>query len=320
MSQELQIQDYARAGRQLVAGALRSCHEMEATGHFDRSALEEANEEEAFDQVAADLIDALSAAVTEAAELLPTDDEGIRSWTRDEAICAGLVVRCSKLLRAYAGHFREQEFEVCNYLMRGISESLVNLRFLLRFGSPEMLQRFRVLSFRGDKQMLTRIDDEIEARSGLVLPIEDRIRAAIERRLGQAEVRLDEVPDGGRARWGGTDKEKVEALDIEDLYSVLFVGSSAYVHGTWHELVTYHLREAAEGGFEPDTAFAAVRPQSALALCRFTCEALSEYLSLRFPEIEELGTGFVALAEAAVEIDQLHENYIARTGGPELSS
>jgi hypothetical protein len=293
---------------------------MEAAKHFDRSALEEADEEEVFDRVAADLLDALSAAVLEGAELLPTDDQEIRSWTHDEAICAGLVVRCSKLLRAYAAHFREQEFEICNYLMRGISESLVNLRFLLGFGTPEILQRFRAISFRGDKQMLVRIQDEIEARSGLVLPIEERIRAAIERRLEQAGVKLDEVPDAGRVNWGGTDKEKVEALGIEDLYSALFVGPSAYVHGTWHELVIYHLSATAEGGFEPDTAFAAVRPQSALALCRLTCEALGEYLSLRFLEGEELGTKFVALAEAAVEIDQLHENYIVRTGGPELSS
>jgi hypothetical protein len=295
---------------------------MRADDYFDRSRLGRATSEEDFDRAAADLLDAVVEEANLIAGLLPSDGEKTRSWNRDEAVCAGLIVRCSKLLRAYADHFRAQEFEVCNYLMRGILESLVNAFFLTRFGTAAMLERFRALSFRGDKDLLKRIEGNVEERQGLVLPIEERISAAIGRRLAQAGVDLEEVPTGGRERWGGTDKEKLEALGIEDLYQPLFIGPSAYIHGTWHELVMYHLRYGEDGKYDPSLDFSAVRPQYALSLCRMTSEVLAEYADDRFAGLEkavEANGRLEAIREAAEEVDQLHENYIGRTGGPELA-
>jgi len=295
---------------------------MNVDDYLNRHQLEGAATEEDFDRAAVDLLEAMVEEVTFTAQLLPAGNGDSRPWNRDEAVCVGLLVRCSKLLRAYADHYRGQEFEICNYLMRGIIESLVNTFFLVRFGTAEMLQRFRALSFRHDKQVLELIKANIAKRGGLVLPIEERISSAIERRLLQAGISLDEVPSGGREKWGGTDKEKLEALELEDLYQVFFVGPSAYIHGTWHELVIYHLHSAEDGSFEPTLDFSDVRPHYALSLCQITAEVAAEYVAHRLVGVEgaaEIAQRLAAMHEAALEMEQLHENYLGRTGGPELA-
>jgi hypothetical protein len=93
------------------------------TDYYDRSALEQADDERVFDLADTKLLQRLGEAVTAAARLLPIAAGEPRSWTRDEAVMVGLAVRCSKLLRAYADEFGKRRLEICNYLGRGIVET-----------------------------------------------------------------------------------------------------------------------------------------------------------------------------------------------------
>jgi hypothetical protein len=98
-------------------------------------------------------------------------------------------------------------------------------------------------SFRSDQNLRELIEGNIEARGGTVLPIEDRMLSSIERRLAQAGVSLDEIPRSPRETWGGSVRDKLRQLEMEDVYQGAFAGPSAYTHGNWHELVIYHLGE-----------------------------------------------------------------------------
>ena len=83
--------------------------------YYDRQLLEQSEDERDFDLTLTRLLDALATATTAAARLLPRDPSGAaRPWSRDEAILAGMAVRCSKLLRAYAQNFEQRRLEMCN--------------------------------------------------------------------------------------------------------------------------------------------------------------------------------------------------------------
>jgi hypothetical protein len=121
-----------------------------------------------------------------------------------------------------------------------------------------------------------------------MLPIEDRMLSSMERRLAQAGVSLDEIPRSARDTWGGSVRDKLRQLDMEDAYQGAFAGPSAYTHGNWHELVIYHLRPAEDGdGYYPTTAFSDVRPQASGAFTALTAAALGEYLAKQLPETVE---------------------------------
>lgn len=155
-----------------------------------------------------------------------------------------------------------------------------------------------------------------------MLPIEERMLSSIQARLDKAGVTADEVPSSPRNSWAGSVRDRLRALNMEEMYQGAFAGPSAYTHGSWHELAIYHLDEAEDGsGYYPDTAFADVRPQPAGLLTILTSEAVMEWLDKRLPETHErdgLLARLMAMHDAAAEIEQLHENFLARTGGPEL--
>jgi hypothetical protein len=127
---------------------------VEASDYYDRDALHQADDERTFDLAATGLLRAVAEVATRAAELLPQNEDGAsRPWTRNEAVLAAQVVRCSKLLRAYAHHFEQRQLEICNYLGRGPVETTIDLRCLLHFGTPELFQRFVAHSFRSDQNL-----------------------------------------------------------------------------------------------------------------------------------------------------------------------
>jgi hypothetical protein len=291
--------------------------------YYDRRELETADDERAFDLTCTRLLNALAKTVTQAAQVLPIDESGrTRPWNRDEAVLAGMVVRCSKLLRAYAQNFEQRRLEVCNYLGRGLVETTVDLRYLLQMGTPETFQRFVAYSFVSDLKRRAEIQNNIDARSGVVLPIEERMLAGIQRRLDQAGITSDEVPSSPRDSWAGSVRDRLRKLGMEQMYQGAFAGPSAYTHGSWHELAVYHLDEADDRtGYYPDVAFSDVRPQPAGMLAIVMTEAVTEWLFKCLPETEArdaLLSRLMAMHDASAEIEQLHENFLGRTGGPDL--
>jgi hypothetical protein len=295
----------------------------EPTDYYDKQALEQADDERLFDLAYTELLGRVAEAVTQAAQLLHEENGESRPWTRDEAVLVGLAVRCSKLLRAYAQHFEQRQMEICNYLGRGLLETSIDLGFLLHAGTTELFQKFVAYSFVSDLRLKAEIESNIDEQSGIVLPIEDRMLEGIQRRLKQARVTLEEIPDSPRASWGGSMRDKLEKLGMQEMYQGAFAGpSSAFTHGGWHELVIYHLREAdKEGRYYAKTAFTDVRPQPANLLCVITTEAVMHFLWKQLPETDQrddLLDQLSAMHDAAADMGQMHENYIGRTGGPDF--
>jgi len=143
----------------------------------DEVGLRAATSEDTFAREAFECLKELVQSVVITAGIQRTDEFGdVRGLTRDEAILAGLMVRCAKLQFGLLSASAERHMELLNFFTRGIIETAVNLRFLLEHGTPELSEAFVIDSLKVDKRLLRQIEENVGARGGAVLPIEQRMR------------------------------------------------------------------------------------------------------------------------------------------------
>lgn len=155
----------------------------------DEAALDRATDERPFTREAIACLEELSQSITVVAGLRRADAAGeIRPMTRNEAILAGLMVRCSKLQHAILAAAEQERIELLSFGLRGITEAAVNLRYLLECGADQEFDDFVRDSLRVDKKLEERILDNAARRSGVLLPIEDRMLTGIDRTFQVAGI------------------------------------------------------------------------------------------------------------------------------------
>jgi hypothetical protein len=282
---------------------------------LDQDALAAATKEEPFVDAAFELLKDVVHDVTILGNAGRLAADGTRvPFSRDEAILGGLVVRTMKLLHGFLHGAANQGEEIANYFLRGLAETSLNIRFLIRADSPEMFQAFVADSFRHDKRLLEVIEKNVQDRRGVVLPIEQRMRDSVDRTLRRSGLTLAEIPSNQTNTWPSFEA-RLAALDMGAAYAGVFGGPSSYVHGTWHELLFYNLTEV-EGGFELDPSWGSLRPEFVLALVLLIAEAIVDYIDYLFAEYVEaqyLRERLIRAKEKAERVTELHEEFLART-------
>jgi Family of unknown function (DUF5677) len=285
----------------------------------DEASLLKAESEEPFAREAFECLKELVQSVVITAGLHRMTDEGrVRRLTRDEAILAGLMVRCAKLQFGLLSASAERHMELLNFFTRGIVETAVNLRFLLEHGTPDVFQAFVVDSLKVDKRLRQRIAENVEARGGARLPIEERMLTGIDRAFQTAGVTPDEVDPDARGPWSkGGVWGRFKALGLEDAY-IVFQTQSHYIHGNWHDLYAYHLEVDDSGTFVPDVEFGEIRPHPLLTAIVVTAGAATAYLRAVAPESDErtvLEDRMNFCVDKAQLIDRRLEDFVQRRAG-----
>jgi hypothetical protein len=284
----------------------------------DETALTEATDEEAFARESFEVLKELLQSVTVVACLQWLDEEfKPRTLTRNEAILAGLMVRCMKLHHGLLQSCSPQRAELLNFFQRGVTETAVNLRFLLEHGNDELFESFVRDALVVDKKLHERIQDEVSARDGdELLPIEERMLAGIRRSFEAAGVEMEDIDAG--ARQGGWSPGGVwgryKALGIAELYNPTFGVQSHYVHGSWHDLYAYHLTPLADGHFRPALEWGVIRPQPLLAAVDVLADASTRYLrhvAPESPDRETVEDRIAFCAQKARRIAELHEEFLS---------
>ena len=191
----------------------------------------------------------------------------------DEAVNGGLLVRLTKLVRALFDSTQADNSEAHQILARCAAESAVNLRWLLRFGQPEDYKRFRADSFPKLLRILDKANEEHE--DPVVRGTAERLTQWITHELRDAGLHRSDVPRQP-GRWAGNLRDRFKALGEEGLYDAFFVTHSDYVHGSWHELRTFHLRTVEEG-YELDLTYGGLTPSAMYETSRLALSAISEY-------------------------------------------
>ena len=134
---------------------------------------------------------------------------------RNQAICAGLLVRISKLMISVVKLSADIEHgETIQALNRCITESAVNLRYLLLKDCERVYDRFVRSSLRAERELYDIIHEKIGARDGEQLAIERSMLKSIVETCESSGVTIDEI-DRKASGWGGTYRDRIEALGLD---------------------------------------------------------------------------------------------------------
>jgi hypothetical protein len=284
----------------------------------DESTLSAAKSEHAHTEVAFDLLRETTSLLALSAGIMR---EGTQCWSAHDAVLAGHMVRLARLCRALLQDVNERRAEVAWVLARMLYETGINLRYLLKHRSPELLNRFLYQSLQKDLELEGRIRTNIEERGGEVPPIEERMLRSIERSLAWAAVEREDVPSSRIAHWGGGSfRGRLKDLGMEEAYLGLFGFPSSNVHGGWHDLVQHSLEFEEGCGFVPHFDEVEVRPQLLHSIIHVVLAAAKDYLEV-FPsgQISPVSQRLDEVAVRAVRADQLHEAWLVemvRSKGP----
>ena len=252
----------------------------------DEAALAKATEAEPFADEALDVLRELLQSVILVAGVERLDANGRpRTMSRDEAVLAGLTVRCMKLHEGLLRCCEPPRMELFIFLLRGATETAVNLRYMLEHGTPEVFEAFVRASLRLDKQLHERINAAVVARGGTVRPMEHNMLTGIERAFQVAGVELDDVDAANHSPWSRRGAYgRFDAVGLKDLYGPYFGVQSNYVHGNWRELYDHHLTVQQDGGFLPALGFEEeLQPQPLLAAVDVLADAAVRYLRAAAP-------------------------------------
>ncbi|MDI3567110.1 DUF5677 domain-containing protein [Bradyrhizobium sp. Arg816] len=244
------------------------------------------------------------------------------SWDRSMAAVGGTVVRQYKLLDAFLDQICKDRDETAVLIARPLFETTVNIRFFIKNFSADLIDSYVQKSLQHERKLRDKLKANILARSGVVLPIEDRMLNSIERAERVAGIPLDHVNPSDKRPWGNKNLfEKAKDVGLADAYSGFFGGPSHNIHGNWHEIYSNHLDwNEATNSFTPKMAWKRPRPQTVTSLALVVADTLKIYfefiggdeLSSHFePKLDDLQNRVFSLVDA-------HEAYLARKKWPAI--
>lgn len=264
---------------------------------IDWEAVESASERQPFDRLGWELIARAGQIGEIVVEATGVDDSGNRrALTLDEAVIGGLLVRMTKLLRGLFDASQSDESEAHQILARCVVETAVNLRWLLLQNDPEEYKRFRADSFVTWRKLLAVTKP---AGDATLDGIAERVERHVERELAAAGLTWEDIPKQPGS-WGrGSFRQRLADLDMEGLYLTLFATHSYYVHGSWHELRTFHLRTE-ESGLHLDSTYGGLAPPTSYEAASASVRAACDYVNL-MPVPRSLSSDVVAIGRPTIK-------------------
>lgn len=165
------------------------------------------------------------------AHILDRDASVNGGLPRNQAICAGLMVRMTKFMIALMQlTCSDNRSEVALSLTRSIMESAFNLEFLVRSNEDRHFDQFVRFSLGPERELYDRIQANIAKRNGDVLPIEKRMLASIDNLCKVSGIDISAVnPKHGN--WGGGLKQRLEFLNKAEQYLYMHRLPPHAVHG-----------------------------------------------------------------------------------------
>jgi hypothetical protein len=235
-----------------------------------------------------------------------------QAWNVEQAVLGGHLVRMFKLMRFAMEESIEQREEMLSVLVRLLAECVINLRFLIRNSSPDLIRSYLAYSLQHEKELATLVRSNIDARAGDALPIEKRMLRSIARTFESSLLKEDELPAKKIRNWGEKNLfEKAKEVGLAEAYLAIFGGPSRNVHGGWQDLLHYHLECEAPGVFRPRLEFRQPRPQAIYSLTHIITETLIAYVELLgHPSLRPMLDALTDLGERNQVASDTHEEYL----------
>jgi hypothetical protein len=265
-------------------------------------------DEEEFTGLGVDLLIEVGSFVCVAASILPPPP---KRWNRHEAVLVGHLVRLYKLISALLDQTCQHRRETTFIFARLAFECIVNTMFLIKNDRAEIIESYIQYSMRHEKRLRDRIRENVAARGGSVLPIEERMLRSIEAAARKSEIDLDRISPP--QNWGGKNLfEKAKEVGLEDAYLGAFAGPSHSVHGNWQDLLEYHL-EVEDDGYVSELRWHRPRPQLLTTLALLTVHTLEAFFSEIVGQAsDEIAQKLPELRARLLMFVELHEDHLAR--------
>ena len=232
-------------------------------------------------------------------------------FDRNQAICAGLLIRVSKLMTSVVKLSADIEHgETVQALNRCIIESAVNLRYLLLKDNDEIYDKFVKNALVAERELYDMIQGNIKARNGALLAIEHSMLESINDTCEQSGLAVDEInPRAGR--WGGSIRDKLTALGYDwSAYTVFERIPSHAVHGDWVDIVKNHVLPKGDG-FEPNYDHLNTDGELLGPIGIFVVEATRDYLRKYFdlPDAEPLHQMLGSVQERLMRVESARQDW-----------
>lgn len=172
-----------------------------------------------------------------------SDSDVVRNVSKQHfEILVGLLNRCSRLMLSNVVLSHEGKFgETTAIIDRCILESAINIKWLCKNSSEESFNRYLVDGLKSDLELESQVVDNINARDGKVLVIEQRMLESINRCVNLSGLKKDSILEisklpnfASRLNDVGFDRS---------LYTVIQRMGSHHVHGSWSSLLFHYLEE-----------------------------------------------------------------------------
>lgn len=277
----------------------------EAT-EVNQAVLEECAQQSQFMPVAIGLYAEVIGVVYVCCSIYPVRGEGPKTFPRNQAICVGSLVRITKFMRAVLQLATEGlHREVIHALNRSIADSVVTIRFLIAKDEERLFDQFVLSSLGPERELFGYIQQNIAARDGTVLPIEEQMLRSIADVCAQSGTKVEDV-DPKHREWGGNLAQRLEALGERSAYHAMFRLPSHAVHGTWVDLLMNHLRYE-EGQYALEMESQRVDQRLLLPTALLVLEAAETYLAKFFGEASELRPLHARIADLRLRIRRFED-------------
>ena len=161
--------------------------------------------------------------------------------TRKQAVRAGLLSRVSKLMVSVLKLSSETEHgDTVQIINRCIIESSIDLQYLLTKDDETVYEKFVKTGLRSERDLYDLIQSNIQKRGGQKLEIEEDMLQSITRTCDKSGVRIEDI-DSKAGSWGGSYRDRMRAIGMEENYPIFQGTTSQAVHGSWSDLIRNHL-------------------------------------------------------------------------------
>jgi hypothetical protein len=285
---------------------------------FDIASVKSRSEAE---QAAFELYREATIVVTVASHLYEANGPSKFALNRNQAICVGLLIRIAKfmnvVLQLASTHSRG---DVVLALNRCLTESALNLEFLVTTDSAKNYDEFVLFSLGPERELYDTIQENIQDRNGEVWPIEQRMLNSIERTCRVSGVRIDDVkvrnPD-----WGKNFRERLKQIGKEDWYLHVQRVASHAIHGSWVDLVLHHIDfDGSTELFAPDASWSAVDARLLTPIATIILVAARDYIEKHFGKHQDIGAVMQRIDDLGSRIkklDQMHEELMTNKPAPD---
>ncbi|MFZ1137800.1 MAG: DUF5677 domain-containing protein [Candidatus Sulfotelmatobacter sp.] len=251
------------------------------------------------------------------AHLLDEATSAKGGWPRNQAICAGLMVRITKFMVVVTQlSAKGDRSEVVMALSRCIMESAINLEFLVHKNEDRFYDQFVKLSLGPERELYDLIQRNVAARNGQTWPIEGRMLKRIDDLCRVSGVKIEDI-DRKPGDWGGGVRERLKSLGKEDSYVSMQRTPSHAVHGTWVDLYNNHLEyNDKTGTYVPEPRFSWIDARALGPIAVLVLDAVRPYLDRFFSDASSFRTLRARLDDVQRRLliaDDIHEQLYAKS-------